>query len=598
MKRPLSAILALMLALSLTAPALAAGTPDWDGPLGPSAGPQLCKTGKDYVLYYTLTGGVYRSSNGIDWTELDRQWAEDAAPYGSGLNGLAHKEFQFLWTGTEYMMRQSLLDDPRDTHQNYGDSPRNDWVTFLDADFRIIGAKAFNGPVTAISYTGGTYHATVDGVDHAFSRADWDPGQEGGAYYSGTAWYGQEGWEAPMEISRYIIREQPGNDGPFALAVSTDGRSWLPLETKLTPDMMRLSETGGGAVVYYSPYTGELYYYDYTGGRFAGACTAGWVEADLGFDPAEGLGSAWVDYTFCWTGDGYIMCLSASGRGMMGVGADETSPYNSKVIFLDRTFRKTEEHDLGAPVEDVACVDGVCWAKAGGKVYQSADRATWTATDLTALPTARTAPGRQVKDLADGDLTDGKLVYRASGGKLLVSWDGVYFTTLCPWTSADLEICAGQGGAVLTGLDGNGNETDERRVVDYGETVGAIEACYGQAPTYAALEGTYIRSVDRPFYQRSGCTMAPLRQLAEAFGYTFAYDAAARTAVCTKDGASIQVTVGRTASQVTGREGVPMAVPPELTAGVLYVPLRFWVDASGWRDRWDPETSTIWIERQ
>ena len=316
-RRAISALAAaLALVLTLVTPALAAGRPNWDGPLGAMAGPVVCETGRDYVLSYTIIGGVYRSADGVTWTELDRQWASAGWAYGTGVNGLAHKEFQFLWTGSEYMMRQSLLDDPReDTHQQYGDSPRNNWVTLLDEGFRIIGAKAFDGPVTDIRYAGGTYYATVDGVEHAFTRTDWEPGREGGVYYSGTAWYKQENQRKPVEVTSYLIREQPGNNGPFGLAVSTDGYSWLPLETKLTPDMMRLSETGGGAVVYYSPYDGSLYYYDYRGSRFAGACTAGWVEADLGFDPAEGVGTAWVDYTFRWTGDGYLMCQSVTGRG-------------------------------------------------------------------------------------------------------------------------------------------------------------------------------------------------------------------------------------------------------------------------------------------
>lgn len=135
-------------------------------------------------------------------------------------------------------------------------------------------------------------------------------------------------------------------------------------------------------MVYYSPYDGSLYYYDYRGSRFAGACTAGWVEADLGFDPAEGVGTAWVDYTFRWTGDGYLMCQSVTGRGMMGTGADRFSPNNNKVIFLDRSFHRTGEHDFGAPVENVACVDGVCYALMDGTVWQSADREQWTATSL------------------------------------------------------------------------------------------------------------------------------------------------------------------------------------------------------------------------
>ena len=149
-RRAISALAAaLALVLTLVTPALAAGRPNWDGPLGAMAGPVVCETGRDYVLYYTIIGGVYRSADGVTWTELDRQWASAGWAYGTGVNGLAHKEFQFLWTGSEYMMRQSLLDDPReDTHQQYGDSPRNNWVTLLDEGFRIIGAKAFDGPVT------------------------------------------------------------------------------------------------------------------------------------------------------------------------------------------------------------------------------------------------------------------------------------------------------------------------------------------------------------------------------------------------------------------------------------------------------------------
>ena len=80
------------------------------------------------------------------WAKLERQWAAEACVYGGDTNGLAHREFEFLWTGSEYMMRQSLLDDPRDTHRQYGDSPRNNMVTLLDEEFRIIGVRAFDAP--------------------------------------------------------------------------------------------------------------------------------------------------------------------------------------------------------------------------------------------------------------------------------------------------------------------------------------------------------------------------------------------------------------------------------------------------------------------
>lgn len=124
-RRAISALAAaLALVLTLVTPALAAGRPNWDGPLGAMAGPVVCETGRDYVLYYTIIGGVYRSADGVTWTELDRQWASAGWAYGTGVNGLAHKEFQFLWTGSEYMMRQSLLDDPgRTPTSNMGTVP-------------------------------------------------------------------------------------------------------------------------------------------------------------------------------------------------------------------------------------------------------------------------------------------------------------------------------------------------------------------------------------------------------------------------------------------------------------------------------------------
>ena len=60
MKRFLWGFTALCLMCFLSIPALAAGTPNWDGPLGKEAGPHLCKTGKDDVLYYDASGSGRR----------------------------------------------------------------------------------------------------------------------------------------------------------------------------------------------------------------------------------------------------------------------------------------------------------------------------------------------------------------------------------------------------------------------------------------------------------------------------------------------------------------------------------------------------------
>lgn len=579
MKRFLSVLTALCLMCSLSLPALAAGTPNWDGPLGKGAGPHLCKTGKDDILYYDMTGSVYRSADGVTCTELNRQWAEESRPYGAGLNGLAKKEFELLWTGSEYMMRQSLLDDPRTgTHQNCGDSPRNNMVTFLDEDFHIIGVRAFDAPVTAIGCENGGYSAEVNGEKVTFSRADWDPGDEGGSYYSGAIWYQGDGMDTPVEATHYLIREQPGNDGPFSLAVSTDGRSWIPMETKMTPDMMRLKETGGGAVVYYCPYTAEIWYCGRADGPFRADCAMEWQTADLGYNSAEGVGSPWADYTFRWTGDGYLMRQSVTGRGgMMGFGADEASPYNNRVILLDPEFRKVGEYDLGAPVDDVAYVDGMCYAKAGGIVYESADRTTWTASARTEFPGTRSD-------------TDGALVYKVTDGQLLASRDGVYFLPLCPWTEEGIAVHRGTGGTVLSEIDSIGNETYVCHVVDWAETGAAWETAYPAPRCYVTLDGEKL-SFDTAPITRNDRILVPLRGIAEVLDFTVTWDQASNRVLCERGETRIALEIGSPTAWVNGEERV-QDVAPLAYQNRTYVPLRFLSEAFGLDVQWNAEEKT------
>ena len=389
MKRLITFCLTLVLALSLCVPASAVEKPNWDGPLGKEAGPHLCKTGKDYILYYDQGTDMFYSTDGVVWTAMPPyQWVNDAFWYSPTLERPigASKEFQFLWTGTEYMMRQSLLDSPKEVNRICGDSPRNNMVTFLDTDWNILGVKAFDAPVTAIRVQDGVYYATVDGTEHSFSRSEWDSGpfvDENGAPL-GTFYIGRH------RDGAYLIRQRRGDNSPFSLSISWDGRSWVPLETYMTPDMMRLTETGD-AVVYYCAYNGEAYYYQISGSRYT-SYTGGWQKIDFGFDPTEGIGTPFIRYTFRWTGNGYLMCQSAGVRGLAASFHEgEIGAWDTYVSFLDEEFHRTGAHDFGAPVTGVAWSEGVYYAEvtqpeSAPVIYQSQDGETWTASPLTALP--------------------------------------------------------------------------------------------------------------------------------------------------------------------------------------------------------------------
>ena len=148
--------------------------------------------------------------------------------------------------------------------------------------------------------------------------------------------------------------------------------------------------------------------------------------------------------------------------------------------------------------------------------------------------------------------TDGSLVYRVADGKLLASGDGVYFTALCPWSSTGVELHSG-GGTVVTGVG-----TDDVLAVDSEEVRGLCAACFGEFPTYVALDGEYFSLTDMPLRSTAGCTMAPMRELAVWMGYyDFSYDAATGTAVCSNGAESITVRVASPRARCPGAARSP-----------------------------------------
>lgn len=130
-------------------------------------------TGRDYFLTGYRCKGANISTDGVNWNYLSNaNWFEENAKHIT--SGLSSEKYQLIWTGTEYMMQQSIKGEPRSTHLSMGDSPRNKAVTMLNESYEIIGGMEFDGEVESIRYKNGTYFATVGGVEHSFTRADWE----------------------------------------------------------------------------------------------------------------------------------------------------------------------------------------------------------------------------------------------------------------------------------------------------------------------------------------------------------------------------------------------------------------------------------------
>jgi hypothetical protein len=87
---------------------------------------------------------------------------------------------------------------------------------------------------------------------------------------------------------------------------------------------------------------------------------------------------------------------------------------------------------------------------------------------------------------------------------------------------------------------------------------------------------------------KNGVILVPLRSMFEAMGATVSYDAASKTATAKKDGASVQVTLGKTEAVING-ESRPLDVPPEMYKGSLVVPVRVMSEALGAYVQWVPD---------
>jgi len=98
---------------------------------------------------------------------------------------------------------------------------------------------------------------------------------------------------------------------------------------------------------------------------------------------------------------------------------------------------------------------------------------------------------------------------------------------------------------------------------------------------------------------RSGRTLAPLRTVAEAAGYTVEYENGEVTLA--GEGIRVKLTVGVTEASVMDANGGSTAVQldaaPYLRGGATYVPVRFLAELAGFHVDWHDETATVILRK-
>jgi hypothetical protein len=93
---------------------------------------------------------------------------------------------------------------------------------------------------------------------------------------------------------------------------------------------------------------------------------------------------------------------------------------------------------------------------------------------------------------------------------------------------------------------------------------------------------------------RGTTILVPLRSMFEQMGASVSYDPATRTAVVSKPGSEVKVTVGRAEVNING-EVRPLDVPPEIYKGTVVVPVRVLSEAMGAYVQWVPEKQVVVI---
>ena len=95
---------------------------------------------------------------------------------------------------------------------------------------------------------------------------------------------------------------------------------------------------------------------------------------------------------------------------------------------------------------------------------------------------------------------------------------------------------------------------------------------------------------------KDGRVLVPLRAIFEAMGATVAWDGNAQKATSSKNGTTVEITIG---SNVLYKNGAAVAldVPAQLIDGYTMVPVRAVAEAFGAEVAWDDSTKTVYINQ-
>ncbi|SDX55300.1 stalk domain-containing protein [Paenibacillus sp. CF384] len=114
---------------------------------------------------------------------------------------------------------------------------------------------------------------------------------------------------------------------------------------------------------------------------------------------------------------------------------------------------------------------------------------------------------------------------------------------------------------------------------------------FGKKQIQVYVDNLYLPLPVAPI-KENGTVSVPFRSLFESLGLTVSWDSVSQTITGSKDGLSIQMTLGSTTALVNG-QAKQLTVAPKVTNNSTYVPLRFVGEALGKDVSWDSKSSSV-----
>ena len=307
-------------------------------------------------------------------------------------------------------------------------------------------------------------------------------------------------------------------------------------------------------------------------------------------------------------GDTYIRILGSSGARTVGV----RTTYGAYRQTADGAVYRDDRYEF------VYTDDGVSWVSAGAAesslgsgMYDGtqflagpfgSERPTWCSADgvhWTALTPEEqdTAPAIQRDRSSLNGLTftlrGGRELWVTDGQGRAVELTADFTSFLVSYDMADVQAYPVPQGIRVEVYSRYGYETGASQTYPAAELKQRLAAAQPEL-LRVTVDGKPV-TFPISLYQVSGCTMAPLRQMAQALGYTFDYDGSSGTAVCARGTDTISVRAASTQATVNGKTTNWLAVPAELRGGIFCVPVRFFAEAAGADVTWDAAGQTFYL---